>query len=54
MVSGQIDPDCTRYHRAIAIFKRHGGILRTAQAIRAGIHPATLYAMRDSGELDAG
>ena len=52
MVSGQIDPDCTRYHRAIAIFKRHGGILRTAQAIRAGIHPATLYAMRDSGELE--
>ena len=29
-----------------------GGILRTAQALRAGIHPGTLYAMRDSGALE--
>lgn len=27
-------------------------MLRTAQALRAGIHPTTLYAMRDSGALD--
>ena len=38
--------------RAIAIFGKHGGILRTSQALRAGIHPATLYAMRDSGVLE--
>ena len=43
----------SRYIKAVKIFKRHGGILRTSQAIKAGIHPATLYAMRDSGELEA-
>ena len=42
----------SRFDRAVAIFKEHGGILRTAQAIRAGIHPSTLYAMRDSGRLE--
>ncbi len=30
----------------------HGGVIRTAQAIRAGIHPRTLYALRDSGFLE--
>jgi len=42
----------SRFDRATAIFKKHGGILRTAQALRAGIHPGTLYAMRDSGALE--
>ena len=42
----------SRFERAVAIFKRHGGILRTAQALRAGIHPGTLYALRDSGKLE--
>ncbi len=42
----------SRFDRAVGIFKRHGGILRTAQALRAGIHPGTLYAMRDSGALE--
>jgi predicted transcriptional regulator of viral defense system len=44
-------PD-SRFARAINIFKKHGGILRTSQALKAGIHLATLYAMRDSGELE--
>ncbi len=44
-------PD-TRFDRAITIFKKHGGILRTAQALREGIHPGTIYAMRDSGTLE--
>jgi len=43
----------SRFDRAVGIFKKHGGILRTAQALRAGIHPGTLYAMRDSGALEA-
>lgn len=30
---------------------RHGGVIRTAHAIRAGVHPRTLYALRDSGFL---
>jgi len=42
----------SRFDRAAAIFKKRGGILRTAQALRAGIHPGTLYAMRDSGALE--
>jgi predicted transcriptional regulator of viral defense system len=42
----------SRFDRAVAVFKEHGGILRTAQALRAGIHPGTLYALRDSGVLE--
>jgi predicted transcriptional regulator of viral defense system len=41
-----------RFDRAIAVFERHGGILRTSNALREGIHPATLYAMRDNGTLE--
>ncbi|MCX5973480.1 MAG: type IV toxin-antitoxin system AbiEi family antitoxin domain-containing protein [Coprothermobacterota bacterium] len=41
-----------RFDKAVTVFKKHGGILRTTQAIRAGIHPTTLYAMRDSGALE--
>jgi len=42
----------SRFDRAVADFKKHGGILRTAQALHEGIHPATLYALRDSGVLE--
>ena len=41
-----------RFDRAVAVFKRNGGILRTSQALRAGIHPSTLYTMRDGGMLE--
>lgn len=37
--------------QARAVFHGHGGMLRTRDAIRLGIHPRTLYAMRDAGEL---
>jgi predicted transcriptional regulator of viral defense system len=37
---------------ALALFRRHDGILRASQALRLGIHPRTLYAMRDSGLLE--
>jgi predicted transcriptional regulator of viral defense system len=37
--------------QARSIFQKHGGMLRTRDAIRLGIHPRTLYAMRDAGEL---
>jgi predicted transcriptional regulator of viral defense system len=40
-----------RFERVIAIYKKHGGMLRTAQALREGIHPDTIYTMRDSGAL---
>jgi len=42
----------SRFDRAVDIFKNHGGILRTAQALRSDIHPGTLYTMRDSGVLE--
>lgn len=35
-----------------AIFRRHGGVLRTGEALGYGIHPETLYAMRDEGLLE--
>lgn len=38
--------------KARGIFRDHRGVLRTADAIRLGIHRRTLYAMRDSGVLD--
>jgi len=42
----------SRFDRAVEIFKDHGGMLRTAQALRAGIHSETLYALRDSGVIE--
>ncbi len=42
----------SRFDRAKAMFRQHGGMLRTADAIRAGIHADTLYRMRDSGTLE--
>lgn len=36
---------------AIRVFRRHGGTLRTKQALALGIHPATLYKLRDSGQV---
>jgi predicted transcriptional regulator of viral defense system len=35
----------------IQIFRRHGGTLRTRQALNLGIHPAALYDLRDAGQL---
>jgi predicted transcriptional regulator of viral defense system len=37
---------------AINLFKEHGGTLRTAEALRLGIYPRTLYALRDAGVLE--
>ena len=33
-------------------FGRAGGVLRTAEALRAGVHPRDLYELRDSGVLE--
>lgn len=40
-----------REARAQSIFRRAGGVLRTSQALRAGVHPRDLYGMRDAGVL---
>lgn len=33
-------------------FSKHGGMLRTMDALRLGIHPRTLYKLRDQAELE--
>ena len=37
--------------KAEQVFRKNGGTMRTAAAIRAGIHSRKLYAMRDQGKL---
>lgn len=38
--------------KAIKIFKENQGLLRTSEAMKLGIHPRTLYQMRDEGILE--
>jgi predicted transcriptional regulator of viral defense system len=38
---------------AVALFREHGGTLRTSEALRLGISPRTLYALRDAGVLES-
>lgn len=40
------------FSEAAAVFRKHGGILRTMEAVRLGVHPRTLYAMRDAGSIE--
>ena len=50
--------ECTSIHNANSNetgsphLKERYGTLRTFEALRAGIHPRTLYALRDSGEIE--
>lgn len=39
--------------RAEALFRRHHGILRTKDALRLGVHPDTLYTLRDQGRIES-
>ena len=43
-------PEAVR--KAESIFREHSGVLRTKEAIKFGIHPRTLYAMRDAGLVE--
>ena len=38
--------------RAIEYFRANKGVLRTSEALRLGIHPETLYRMRDEGLVE--
>jgi predicted transcriptional regulator of viral defense system len=38
--------------KAVDLFEAHGGSLRTSEALRLGISPRTLYALRDTGMLE--
>lgn len=44
--------DRDNFKRAKNLFLTQAGMLRTKKAIRAGIHPRTLYEMRDAGILE--
>ena len=39
-------------NRAKEIIRKHGGLIRTGEAIRAGIHPRTIYALCNTGALE--
>jgi predicted transcriptional regulator of viral defense system len=41
------------YKTQAAVFRKEGGVLRTTEAIRAGIAPRTLYSMRDEGIVES-
>lgn len=43
------EPGSERAKRLIAAM---GGVVRTSEALEAGIHPRTLYALRDTGALE--
>ena len=45
-------PSSTALANAEAVFRRHGGTLRSAEAIAAGIQPRTLYWMHEEGFLE--
>lgn len=37
---------------AITVIKEHGGIIRTSEALKAKIHPRTIYLLRDNGIIE--
>jgi len=41
----------TSSEAALSIFRRKGGVLHTAEAVRGGIHPRTLYKLRDENQV---
>ena len=41
-----------KQEQALAIIREHGGMMRTAAAMAAGINPSTLYALRDAGLVE--
>ena len=38
--------------KAKCLIRESGGIIRTSYALKAGVHPRTLYALRDNGTLE--
>jgi len=42
----------TAADKALKIIKKQGGIVRTGEALKAGIHPRVLYSLRDEGLIE--
>ncbi|WP_205624740.1 type IV toxin-antitoxin system AbiEi family antitoxin domain-containing protein [Vulgatibacter incomptus] len=40
------------FEREVELFRQHGGSLRMSEALRLGINPKTLYAMRDASVIE--
>lgn len=40
------------FSEQVRLFKKHKGTLKTSEAIRLGIHPRDLYAMKEQGIVD--
>ncbi len=38
--------------KALLIIKKHSGVIRTGEALKAGIHPRVLYFLRDHGRIE--
>lgn len=45
-------PDNSTHAEAVRLFRDRGGMLRMSEAVRAGVHRRTLYALRDEGVLE--
>lgn len=41
-----------KFQKAKKIFRKHQGILRTKDALELGVHPKTLYSMREEGVIE--
>jgi predicted transcriptional regulator of viral defense system len=46
------NPVQSQHEGAKQLFRQRGGLLRTKEALRAGIHPRTLYAMKSAGVVE--
>jgi predicted transcriptional regulator of viral defense system len=46
-------PQKEKHRQAQRLFRRNHGILRTHEALAAGVHPRTLYEMRDAGLIES-
>jgi predicted transcriptional regulator of viral defense system len=44
--------DSPNARAATRLFRKHGGFLRMADALRAGVHRRTLYQLRDAGVIE--
>jgi predicted transcriptional regulator of viral defense system len=45
-------PESNAIKRAKDLFRPHSGMFRVKEAIKAGVHPRTLYTMRDEGIVE--
>lgn len=41
-----------RFQMAVSTLKQKGGVLKTSEILKAGIHPSTLYSLVKNGELE--